>query len=81
MKSFPYSVKCPLYAKYPEIGVELIEFMQFARSQIFPVSLSILQERTRMAAESRSIIAFRVLNYCVQRFLRLNPIQKSIRMH
>ena len=58
LKSCPYSAKPSLYAKYPEIDAELVEFMQFVRSQRLPVSWSILQGRACMAAESRRIAAF-----------------------
>ena len=75
MKGCPYSVEHPLYAKYPEINAELIEFMQFARSQRLPVSRNILLEGARTSAESRNITIFKESSGYMQRFLRRNPIQ------
>ena len=62
MKSYPYSVKRPLYAKYPEIDARLIEFKHFAGYQRFHVSRIILQECARMDAEPSNIRAFKASN-------------------
>ena len=81
MKGCAYSLKCPLYAKYSEIYVELIEFMRFVQSQRLPVSRSTLQYRAGMAADSHDFTAFKASNGYIQRFLRRSPIGKSIRLH
>ena len=76
-----HGVKRQLYARYPEIDAELMEFLQFARSQRLPISRTILQQRARIAAERLNVSEFKASNGYIDRFLRRNPVQKSIGLH
>ena len=58
-----------------------MEFLQFARSQRLPVSRTILQQRARITADRLNVPGFKASNGYIYRFLRRNPIQKSIRYH
>ena len=64
----PHSVRRHLFAKHPEIDQELIEFMQFARSQRLPISRSLLQERNRMAATRHNVLNFKASNGYIEKF-------------
>ena len=77
----PHGVKRQLYARYPEVDESLMEFLQFARSQRLPVSRTILQQRVRITADRLNVSGFKATNRCIDRFLRRNPIEKSIQLH
>ena len=52
----------PLFAKFPAIDDELMEFLSFSLSQRLPVTRSLLQERASMAAFRRNIPEFKASN-------------------
>ncbi len=72
-------MKRPLNAKYPAIDNELLGFVQLSRSEPSPVSTSLMQEQAKLAAERAGITGFKGSVGYVQKFLRQNSVQKSIR--
>ena len=77
----PHEVKQQLCARYPEVNAELLEFLKFSRSQRLPVSKTILQQRARIATDRFNVTGFKASNGYINRFLLLNPVQKSIHLH
>ena len=77
----PHGMKRQLYARYREVDAEIMEFLQFGRSQILSVSKTILQQRARIAADRLNISEFKASYGYINRFLRRNPVQKSMRLH
>ena len=63
------SVRRPLFAKCPAIDHELMDFLSFTRSQRLPVTRSLLQKRTCMAALRYNIPEFKASNGYIQKFL------------
>ena len=73
-----HGVKRQLYARLSAVDAELMELLQFGRSQGLPVSRSILKERGRIAENRLDLYEFKASNGYIDRFIRRNAIQKSI---
>lgn len=76
----PIGVKRPLYARYPAIDAEVVEFVNFARSQRLPVS-SCLIKMCALLAERKNNIQFTASNGWLQKFIRRSTIQPSLKLH
>ena len=77
----PLSVKRPLYAKYPALEADVIDFIKYARSKRLPVSSTHIKARALRAASKLSIHKFSASNGWLEKFLRRSAIQRSFKLH
>ena len=63
-------IKLLLYAKFPIIGIIVIKFIKFTKSQRLSVTLRLILENARKEAENRGISNFHASRAWVENFLR-----------
>ena len=75
------TVKKLLKTKFPEIEDHVVNFITFTRNQRLPVTMSLIQERAKMIAESLGIMNFAASRGWLDKFLRRSPIQPSFKLY
>ena len=73
--------KQPLYSLRPAMDREVIQFINFARSQDLPVPLSQIKHGTLLTAGRLSKSGFSTSNERVQNYRRRSLVQPSCRLH
>ena len=75
------NVKRPLKAKHPILQARMSDFVKFLRTERMVVSLRVVQVRARMIAYTLSLKDFKASRRWVEKFIRRNGIQSSIKIH
>ena len=69
-----------LYARYPMVDEQVVQFINFARTERLPVSMRLIQGRALLAGENLAITAFKAPAVSLMRFLRRYNIQPSFKL-
>ena len=71
----------PLKSRHPEIEKDVIETVTWLRSQRAPVTLSLIVQTALESAEAHNFNEFKASRGWLEKFLRRNRIQASVRLH
>ena len=74
------SVKRTLYARYPTLDQQVIQFINFARSERLPVSMRLIQAQAKLAAENLDMTTVKASAGWLIRFLRCLSVQTSFKL-
>ena len=77
----PMGIRRALYAKFKPIDDEVLNFINFVRSERLPVTKSHIQACARQAATNLSLSEFKASNGWLQNFLRRSGVQYSFKLH
>ena len=80
-KGIPMYVKRPLCAKYPDIEADVINFIEFVRSERLPVMICHIKAHALRTALNNNHSEFRASNVSLQKYIRRSAIQKSLKRH
>ena len=73
-------IRSALYAKFKLIDDEVVNFINFVRSQRLSVTKSHIKACTPQAATNLNIPEFKALNGCLQYFLRIFGAQSLFKL-
>ena len=77
----PFTVKRPLYAKYPAVEADVIDFIKYVSSKRLPVTSTHIKARALRAASKLNISNFSASNGWLENFLRRSAVQQSFKLH